>query len=333
MEIATSQLSRIWRLALIGAATAFAWIALSLLLGLGSWSAHADEGDDEGTGLLGAVTSAVDRTATTVTTTVTKTTSAVTEVVNTVVEVAPAPVQQPVRQVAQTVGTTVTTVAKPVVEVSNDVVGSVTAPVVDVVTQVPVVSGIVTGTGVDQAVSDLGNTVDDTIGGLTGAVTDTGSTIGQPPAGTPALPPATPGVPVLPGAEETDEPAAAEHPEATVTAAPALDCDMAAAYAAGGAAASAQLSLFDRASENISAPSATVSSSSASSDARGPFAPAGELCPPTASSSGPGGAGPGAWALVAFGPLAALRAWGRRAGPEDDLAPPAPAGSTDVSPD
>ena len=101
MEIATSQLPRIWRLALIGAATAFAWIALSLLLGLGSGSAHADEGDDEGKGLLGAVTSAVDRTATTVTTTVTKTMSAVTEVVNTVVEVAPAPVQQPVQQVVQ----------------------------------------------------------------------------------------------------------------------------------------------------------------------------------------------------------------------------------------
>ena len=166
MEIATSQLPRIWRLALIGAATAFAWIALSLLLGLGSGSAHADEGDDEGTGVLGAVTSAVDRTATTVTTTVTKTTSAVTEVVNTVVEVAPAPVQQPVQQVVQTVGTTVNTVTQPVVEVvSNDVVGTVTAPVVDVVTQVPVVGGIVTGTGLDRAVSDLGDTVDEVMQG------------------------------------------------------------------------------------------------------------------------------------------------------------------------
>ena len=333
MEIATSQLPRIWRLALIGAATAFAWIALSLLLGLGSGFAHADEGDDEGKGLLGAVTSAVDRTATTVTTTVTKTTSAVTEVVNTV-EVAPAPVQQPVQQVVQTVGTTVNTVTQPVVEVvSNDVVGTVTTPVVDVVTQVPVVGGIVTGTGLDQAVSDLGDTVDDTIGGLTGAVADTGSAIGQPPAGTPALPPVTPENPVLPGPDLSEQPADSDTPAASAPAAAGLGPDLAATFATGGAAASARLLFSGRADEGFSAPTAAVSSSSASPDARGPLTPAGELCPPTASSSGPGGAGPGAWALVAVGPLAALRAWGRRAGPEDDLAPPAPAGSTDVSPD
>jgi hypothetical protein len=331
MEIAASQLPRIWRLALIGAATVFAWIVLSLLLGLGSGFAHAEEGDDDGTGLLGAVTSAVDRTAVTVTTTVTRTTSTVTDVVNTVVEVTPPPVQQPVRQVAQTAGATANTVTRPVVEVvSNDVVGTVTTPVVDVVTQVPVVGGIVTGTGLDQAVTDVSGTVDDTIGGLTGAVTDTGSAIGQPPAGTPGIPSVTPANPVLPGPDHSDQPADAETPAAS---APGLGPDMAAAPAIGGAAASARLLFWDGAYEGFAAPPAAVASSSASSDARGPSTPAGELCPPTASSSGPGGAGSGAWALVAVGPLAALRAWGRRAGPEDDLAPPAPAGSTDVSPD
>ncbi|HEY6737784.1 MAG TPA: hypothetical protein VI076_02965 [Actinopolymorphaceae bacterium] len=330
MEIATSQLPRIWRLALIGAATAFAWIVLSLLLGLGFGSAHADEGDDDGAGLLGAVTSAVDSTATTVTTAVTKTTSAVTEVVNTVVEVAPAPVQQPVREVVQAAGSTVNTVTKPVVEVvSTDVVGTVTAPVVEAVTQVPVVGGIVTGTGLDQAVSDLS----DTIGELTGTVADTGSAIGQPPAGTPELPPVTPGIPVLPGGDHSDEPTGVDTPAASAASAPRLGPDTAATSAIGGAAASAQLLFSDGVHEGFATPATAVSSSSASPDARGPFTPAGELCPPTASSSGPGGAGPGAWALVAVGPLAALRAWGRRAGPEDDLAPPAPAGSTDVSPD
>ncbi|WP_318247036.1 hypothetical protein [Microbacterium gallinarum] len=334
MEIATSQLPRIWRLALIGAATAFAWIVLSLLLGLGFGSAHADEGDDDGAGLLGAVTSAVDSTATTVTTAVTKTTSAVTEVVNTVVEVAPAPVQQPVREVVQAAGSTVNTVTEPVDEVvSNDVVGTVTAPVVEAVTQVPVVGGIVTGTGLDQAVSDLSDTVDDTIGELTGTVADTGSAIGQPPAGTPDLPPVTPGIPVLPGGDHSDEPTGVDTPAASAASAPRLGPDTAATSAIGGAAASAQLLFSDGVHEGFATPATAVSSSSASPDARGPFTPAGELCPPTASSSGPGGAGPGAWALVAVGPLAALRAWGRRAGPEDDLAPPAPAGSTDVSPD
>ncbi|MHC2998181.1 hypothetical protein OB08_02450 [Microbacterium sp. HJ5] len=311
-------MSRIWRLALVGAATAFAWVVLSLLLGLGSGHAHAEDADD-GEGLLGAVTSVVDETASAVTGTVTGATAGVTEVVNTVVEVAPAPVQQPVRQVVQSVGTVVQKVTQPVVEVvSDDVVGAVTDPVVEVVTQVPVVGDIVTGIGADKAVEDLADTVDETLGGLTGAVEDTGAAIGQPSTGSPVLPPVNPALPRTPAV--LDEPAAQ----------PSADGMTATAAASGGASA---LLIFDGAYEPGSAPSASVLPSTASSDARGPLTPAGGLCPPSASSSGPGGAGPGAWALVAFGPLAALRAWGRRAGPEDEHAPPAPAGSTDVSPD
>jgi hypothetical protein len=98
VEIATS-LPRIWRLALVGAATAFAWIVISLLLGLGSGYAHADDGADDGKGLLGAVTSVVDKTTSTVTKTVSSVADTATEVVNMVVDVAPAPVQEPVREV------------------------------------------------------------------------------------------------------------------------------------------------------------------------------------------------------------------------------------------
>jgi hypothetical protein len=49
--------------------------------------------------------------------------------------------------------------------------------------------------------------------------------------------------------------------------------------------------------------------------------------------SGPGGAGPGAWVLVALGLFVAYRAWMRRNGLENDVAPAAPVLSTDVSPD
>jgi hypothetical protein len=48
---------------------------------------------------------------------------------------------------------------------------------------------------------------------------------------------------------------------------------------------------------------------------------------------GPGGAGPGAWVLVALGFVVAHRAWVRRSGLENDVAPAAPVLSTDVSPD
>jgi hypothetical protein len=49
--------------------------------------------------------------------------------------------------------------------------------------------------------------------------------------------------------------------------------------------------------------------------------------------TGSAGAGPGAWVLVALGFVVAYRAWVRRTGFENDVAPPAPAYPTDVSPD
>jgi hypothetical protein len=103
VEIASSQsLSRLWRLTLVGVATAFAWIVLSLLVGLGSGQAQADDGDDDG--LLGAVTSVVDKAASTATDTVKKVAGGVEKTVKTVVAVAPEPAQRPVREAVKSVG-------------------------------------------------------------------------------------------------------------------------------------------------------------------------------------------------------------------------------------
>lgn len=278
MEIATSQLPRIVRLALIGVGTAFAWIVVSLLLGLGPGQAHADDTDDAGVlgGALGGVTSLVDSTATTVTSTVSTVTTGVAGAVNTVVATAPAPVEQPASQVVQTIGTVVTAATQPVSDVvSGDVVRGIAQPVVDLATDVPIVGGIVTGIGLDDAVADLGGTVDETLTGVVGAVAQTGATFSK-----------------------------------TVS----------------------SLGQWAAASVSRAVAAVTVVVSSAAPAVSGPLGTAGGLRLPSASA-GPGGAGPAAWALAALLPLAAHRAWVRRAGSEDEHAPPAPAGSTDVSPD
>ncbi|MEV4686657.1 hypothetical protein [Microbacterium sp. LWH3-1.2] len=327
MEIATSQLPRIVRLTLIGVGTAFAWIVVSLILGLGLGQAHAEEADDSGAlgGALGVVTSMVDATASTVTGTVSTVTTGAGGAVNTVVAATPAPVQQPVSQVVQTVGTVVTTVTRPVTEVaSGGVVSHIAAPVVDIVTEVPVVGGIVSGTGLDDAVTDLGGTVDDTLGGLVGAVDETGATIGQPPATGPGIP-ALPGIPQrpdLPGSSaDASAPTAIALLAARTDAAATLFSTTARGFGPWAAASFSE-----------AATRAALVVSSAALVAGGLLGSAGALCL-SISSAGPGGAGPGAWALAALLPLAAHRAWVRRRGPEDEHAPPAPAGSTDVSPD
>ncbi|WP_228484650.1 hypothetical protein [Microbacterium cremeum] len=336
MEIATSQLPKAVRLALIGAATAFAWIVLSLALGLGASHANADDSDRNGLlgGALGAVTSLVDDTASTVTSTVSTVTTGVKNTVNTVVSVAPAPVQQPVSQVVQTVGTVVNTVTQPVTEVvSGGVVSGITEPVVGIVAEVPVVGGIVSGIGLDDAVTDLGKTVDDTLGGVVGAVDETGSNIGQPPVdgSTPGgLPPVPglPGLPALPGL--VDGPQA---PDAVAPGAAAV-IDLTDAWTTVISPAAALRAAWDAASAAVwHADNGSIFSATAPAGHGGVPGSAGGLCPLASSSAGSGGAGPGAWAVAALLPLVAHRAWVRRAGAEDDRVPPAPAGSTDVSPD
>lgn len=327
MEIVTSQLPRIVRLALIGVATAFAWIVVSLVLGLGLGQAHADETEDGGLlgGALGAVTSVVDTTATTVTTTVSTVTTGVTGAVNTVVATAPAPVQQPVSQVVQTIGTVVTNVTQPVSDVvSGGVVSGITQPVVDLVTEVPIVGGIVTGIGLDDAVNDIGGTVDETLTGVVVAVDETGATVGLPPVGGAGEVPALPGIPAIPGVPSFSGGLTADD----MLAASPAETDAGAVFST----TAGSIGRWAAASLSHATAAVSVVVSSAALAASGPLSSVGGLCLPT-SSAGPGGAGLGAWALAALLPLAAHRAWVRRAGPEDEHALPAPVGSTDVSPD
>lgn len=329
METATSQLPRIMRLALIGVATAFAWIVLVMLFGLGAGNAHADDADEKG--LLGAATTLVDRTASAVTGAVTSTATTVTtgvaDVVDSVVTVAPEPVQAPVREVVQTTSTAVSAVTAPVAEVaSSGIVGAVTAPVVDLATQMPVVGGVVSAVGLDDAVDDLAGTVDETLGAVAGVVDDAGSSIGRPPV---AEGPRLPGAPVLPAI-----PGPWDETGTAVTAAAALSTNipgLAADALAGWTAASLRFAALAPYSAALKAITASADAF-APAAAGGAFGSAGGLCLPT-SSTGSAGAGPGAWALVALDPLAAHRAWVHRAGPEDEHAPAAPVGPTDVSPD
>jgi hypothetical protein len=320
VEIAASQLPRIVRLALIGAATAFAWIVVSLVLGFGLGHAHADDLDDGGVGgALGAVATTVDSAATTVTDTV----APVTQVVETVVAVAPAPVQQPVSQSVETARSVVTGVTQPVSEaVSGGVVTGVTEPVVDLVAATPIIGDVATGIGLDDAVADIGGTVDDTLGDVVGAVDEAGAHLGRPSTGGPDAGPLLPGIPgLLPPSGD------AAIGSATVLPSAGADASTALFSTAGGVR-----DMWLAASRSVTAAISAAVASSAALVVSGLVTAAGGLCLPM-SSAGPGGAGPGVWALAALLPLAAHRAWVRRAGPEDEHAPPAPAGSTDVSPD
>jgi hypothetical protein len=210
--------------------------------------------------------------------------------------------------------------------VSGGVVSGITEPVIDIVTDVPVVGDVATAVGLDDAVTDLGGTVDETLGDLVGAVVETGTTVGLPPAGEVPSTPGAPGLPALPG---LSDPADGASPSETPTIAHGAVTLLASASATAAAALHAA---WAAASVASAAAADALYVSSAALSASGPSSSPGGLCLPSASA-GPGGAGPGAWALIALVPLAAHRAWVRRAGPEDDHAPPAPAGSTDVSPD
>lgn len=312
--------SRIVRLALIGLGAAFAWIVLSLLLDFGSAQASAQEGDDESG--LGAVTSLLDTTVTGVTDTVGTVGSTTTGVVDTVVEVAPAPVQAPVQEVVSTVGDVVTAVAEPVQQIADSgVVSAVVTPVVDLVQQTPFVGGIAGGLGLDDAVTELGTTVDGALSGTVSTVADAGTELATPP----------------PGADRPDAPGTAVDTQDDATPAPGLVATAASASASKSLAsgvAQARAGWMPGALPASSAPSAQASAVSSSAlDAPNHQLSRGGLSSAAISSSGPGGAGLGAWALVAFAPLAAHRAWVRRAGPDDDDLPAAPPGSTDVSPD
>ena len=228
--------------------------------------------------------------------------------VSAVVEVAPAPAQAPVHEVVTTVSTVATAVTTPVAEaLGGGVVSAVVQPTVDVVSGVPLVGDVVTGLGLGRALTDLSVTLDT---GLDSTLT-TVAAITDPLVAVPGIPGLIPAwsLALVP----TDD---------LVNA--ALDTRSRIASASVVAARAPAL-WAGRAAPAVIDSTATLHSSE-------PLFTAG-LCLPSSTSSGPAGAGSGAWALVAMVPLAAHRAWMRRAGPSDDLVPPAPAQSTDVSPD
>ena len=318
------------RLLAIGTAVTFAYLLIALFLGFGSSDARADDGSDRG-GLLGGVTSAVDDTVGGVTDVVQSTTQAVTATVQQAVQSAPAPVQPVVNPVASTVSNAVGTVVQPVAEVAgSSVVGSVVAPVVDVVATVPVVGGVVGQIGLDKAVTDVAATADHAAGALVAATGGTATGIGvtrpplvnvpdiEPPFGTPS----TPSIGSVEAALQ-----------ATLA---ALSTGQAVLSWTVEAVASAYAHALPAFTAMVATGTAAVGLVPTGVQLGGILSSAlvlGVCAPGGSSSLGSSGAGPGALALAAFAPLLAYRAWVRRSGWNDDVAPPAPTYATDVSPD
>jgi hypothetical protein len=319
------RLSRLSKLLLAGIGVAFTWVLLSFALGFSAAQAHADDGG----GLLGAVSSTVDDTTSTVTGVVEETTSATAQTVTPTVETV-TPVVDPIVPVAPVVEAVEATVAPVVDTVADAAASGVVAPIVDsavaVVGAVPVVGDVVSSLGADDAVSSVGSSVDGVLQGTTGAaagaVTDvvdstTGGTVTAPVVG-----------PVTIVDELLIDPALTTRADAvTAPAANPFETVLRAAYMTGAAA---------WASLTSDSPAAAASADSAAltGGALGvTLALLRSVLQADSVLTGSAGAGPGAWVLVALGFVVAYRAWMRRTGLENDTAPPAPAYSTDVSPD
>jgi hypothetical protein len=327
-------LSRLSKLLLAGIGAAFAWVLISFAFGLAASQAHAAEDP----GLLGAVTSTVDD-STFVTDVVAHTAAAVVPTVEPVVQTV-APVVQTVAPVVQTIAPVVP--VAPVIEVVEAAVAPVlttvadvtdsaaVAPIVDstvaIVGSVPVVGDLVTELGVDSTAPSLGSSIDgvlqDAAGLVGGTVTDvvdsTGSTV------------TLPGTSTVTGPEDVRAGMASLNPAAgaqTDAAAGPLEVLSRAAFLVG---TTAWLTIS---SDPLAASSSSDSAFVSGGAGTGVLSLIRSVIQADSVLIGPGGAGPGAWVLVALGFVVAFRAWMRRSGLENDLAPPAPVLSTDVSPD
>ncbi|MFE1646219.1 hypothetical protein ACFM35_11625 [Microbacterium sp. P01] len=337
---------RLVLIALSAVGVAFAWLVISLFGGIGASDARADDSDPSG--LLGGVTSLVDEVASgatatttqaltqavtavvepaaaTVTTTVAPVAAPVVQVVQPTVEPVVAPVAQVVAPVTQVVAPVTEAVAPVVTAVETVVadvsVGAVAAPVVDAVASVPVVGGVISTLGVDTAVTSTASTIDRIVDTLTGFVPDAGPVLSAPPViGSPVLGTsplaglAATGQPMSSMLRGLADPAAVAHTTATRQ---ALTSTASTAPLASDASASASASVTPGGGSEPAAPTLFP----------GPCGVGGM------SSAGSGSSGSGGAALLAFGPLLVHRAWVRRRAPRDDQVPPAPAASTDVSPD
>lgn len=331
MDIATHPTRvPVFRLIAIGMAVAFAYLLLTLVLGFGSGDARADDGDRGG--LLGGVTDVVDSTVGGVTDAVQSTTQAVTTTVQQVVQTAPPPVQPVVEPVVSTVASTVEAVVQPVAEVAaSGVVGDVVQPVVDVVNEVPVVGEVTQAIGLDEAVTDVAGTADAAVDDVVTTVRDTATTLG---AGRPPLvvipdlePPI--GAPALIAADGFAQAADAVLTRLTAAAAPLPAWAAAAVWDAYSHA----LPVLTRIASTGTAAAGLVSTGAQVGGILSSAFVLGACAPGGSSPMGSNGAGPGALALAAFAPLVAYRAWMRRNGWNDDVAPPAPTYDTDIAPD
>lgn len=320
MDTADSQhLSRISKMLLAGTGVAFAWVLLSFALGFSTSQAHAEEDP----GLLGAVASTVDGTTSAVTDVVDGTTSAVVQTVTPVVEaVTAAPPVAPAAPVVEAVQATVAPVLNTVTEVTDSGVAPIVDSAVGVVGAVPVVGGVVDALGAGDALSSVGTSVDGVLQGTTGAVIGGVTEVVETATGNAA----NPVVPPVSGLTDLLTGSAGTAVTRTDVVNP-LETLARAAYLTGAAA---WLSLTSDLPAVLSSPdSATVSGG----ELGGALALLRSVLQADSVLSGSAGAGPGAWVLVALGFVVAYRAWMRRTDLENDVAPPAPAYSTDVSPD
>ena len=322
MDTADSQhLSRISKMLLAGTGVAFAWVLLSFALGFSASQAHAEEDP----GLLGTVAGTVADTTTAVTDVVDDTTTVVTQTVTPVVQaVTSAAPALPVAPVVEVVEATA-----PVLNTVTEVTDSgVVAPIVDsaigVVGAVPVVGGVVDELGADDALSSVGTSVDSVLQGTTSAVVTGATDVVDTATGnttSPVVPPVSAVSDLLAGSVVIGT---------SVTRTDAVNPLETLARAAYLTGAAAWLTLTSELPAALSSPdSATVSGG----ELGGALALLRSVLQADSVLSGSAGAGPGAWVLVALGFVVAYRAWVRRTDLENDVAPPAPAYSTDVSPD
>jgi hypothetical protein len=224
------------------------------------------------------------------------------------------------------VETAVTPVLGTVTQITD---GGVISPIVDttvdVVGAVPVVGGVVSALGVDTAASSVGSSLDGVLQGTTDAVTHTVTGTVGAASGAVTSVPASPTGGELPSAAAGALSATLGAESAARTADP-LSIFARAAYLTGALALAAFTDL----------PTALGAADSAFAGvgaAEGALALLRAVLQADSALIGPGGAGPGAWVLVALGFVVAYRAWVRRSGLENDVAPAAPTLSTDVSPD
>lgn len=325
MDATYSQhLSRLSKMLLAGTGVAFAWLLLSFALGAAQ--AHAAEDD----GLLGVVGSVVDGASDVVAGTAGAATDLVGDTTATVGGVL-APVAEEVAVIAPVVPVApvldIVDSAAGVVEdlTAGGVVTPIVEPVLDLVATVPVVGGLVSAVGLDDAVTTGGAAVDGLLQGTTagvgGVVAGVSDSVGG--AGDSVI---TPSLPQLPGLGGEAADVAVTHAAASVPAlAPAV-----LARAGLMTATAAWFSLATAAFSPADPPPATFADDGAVPTMLHLL---GAALQADSVLAGPGGAGPGAWVLVALVLVVAHRAWVRRNGIERDVAPAAPVLATDVSPD